>query len=234
MLILHTSDTHGYFPSIPTEAEVIVHSGDLCPNASRGNREIEIPFQLEWLRKNLLTFKDWIGERPFIFCRGNHDFYPDICKVLQEANINAIDVTSKKVMIDGITFYGFPFIPYIDGEWNGECTSNEMRREINNLKNVLETSIDVLVCHCPPYGIADASFLIRGGIENSTAEVVPDWAEHYGNTHLANLFSYGLDEMYFPKYLLCGHVHTNPCITEYFGITISQAATKTHLVEIRL
>lgn len=230
MLICHVSDTHSFFPTIPAEAELIVHSGDLCPNLTRGNREIEVPYQTEWLREKAATFKDWIGNRPFLFTRGNHDFVPNLCEILQEYEINAIDLTSRKVTVAGIRFYGFPFIPFIDGEWNGECTSEQMSREVNHLKIQLIDGLDVLVAHAPPYGILDADFVIR--TENQ--EIVPAWANRFGNRQLTNLFSYDLEDRYFPKYLLCGHVHESYGRAEFFGMQVSNAATRVHLMDIEL
>ncbi len=234
MFIDHVSDTHGCFPTLSSKAEVIIHSGDLCPNKTRGIREIEVPFQQEWLKRKAPTFKEWIGDRPFIFCMGNHDFAPNVCQILKdEADINAIDSTGEKVTLNGIRFYGFPFIPYIDGEWNGECTSAQMHREIRRLGDILRSGIDILIAHAPPYGILDANFVIRDGL-NKGDVVVPDWAEHCGNSHLVDLFSYGLEEKYCPKYLLCGHTHEHWGYDELYGIKISNAATKVNSINIEI
>lgn len=233
MKVAHVSDTHGYFPNIPKEAEAIIHSGDLCPNLTRGNREIEVPYQSEWIENKSATFKDWIADRPFLFCRGNHDFSPVICEVLQRHSINAIDITSRKYVLNNIRFYGFPFIPYIDGEWSGECTSDQMAREVRKLKDILKDGLDVLVAHAPPYGVLDADFVLRAGLEQ---EIVPDWAEHLGNVQLTNLFSYSLEDAYHPQYLLVGHIHESgsSSISKLFDIKVSNAATRVNLIDLEI
>ena len=89
MLLCHVSDTHGFFPDLPPEAEVIVHSGDGMPNSSRGNLKVEPRFQSEWVRKNVETYKKWLGGRPLIYLEGNHCFIDPI-SILREAGIDAV------------------------------------------------------------------------------------------------------------------------------------------------
>lgn len=221
MLYSHVSDTHGFFPDLPKEAEIIIHSGDLCPNMTRGHRETEVKFQSEWVKRNALTFKDWIGDRPFLFCMGNHDFTPYVCRTLREVGIDAIDITSTKIERDGIKYYGFPFIPYIDGEWNGECFVDQMQREVRRLKDELESGIDILVAHAPIAGILDS---FNGN--------------HYGNCQMADMFNYRLDRKFWPKAYLCGHIHLNDLdqknrMSELDGMIISNAATKVNFLEIK-
>lgn len=231
MLICHVSDTHSYFPSLPKEAEIIIHSGDLCPNLTRGDRKIEVPYQSKWIIDKSATFKDWIEDRPFLFCAGNHDFI-DPTPLLQKAGINAINLTNQSYQYKGIKFYGFPYIPWICGEWNYECHHPEMNREIRRLRDVLLSGIDVLVTHCPPYGVLDANVVLRDG----KTMIVPSWAESCGNTQLTNLLTYDLEDLSIesrPKYLLCGHIHeSHSIVTDILGMTISNAATTVHLIDL--
>ncbi len=221
MLLCHVSDTHGCFPDLPKEAEIIIHSGDLCPNLTRGNREIEIPYQSNWVRKKSATFRDWIGDRPFLFCRGNHDFAPMICEILVKNGIKAVDLTSKKVYVKDFSFYGFPFIPYISGEWNCECFVDQMQREVRRLKDILESGIDILVAHAPIAGVLD--FWENG---------------HYGNQQMSDLFSYQLDQKFWPKAYLHGHIHTDASdqkdrVDHLEEMLISNAGTKVNLLEVK-
>lgn len=216
MKYVHVSDTHGYFPTLPTEGKIVIHSGDLCPNKTRGHRETEVKYQSEWVKKNALTFKDWIGDRPFLFCMGNHDFTPYVCRILREVGIDAVDITSTRYVRDGVRYYGFPFIPYIEGEWNGEMFPSQMQREVDHLQEELEKGVDILVAHAPIANILDCE-----GVN-----------EHWGISHMANMFSYKLDEKNWPKAYLCGHVHGNHGTTHLDKMLISNAATTVHLVEV--
>lgn len=230
--LIHISDNHSTLPKLPGTDEMVVCSGDFFPNSTRGVVEVEETYQTQWLIENLPAIKKWIGNRTFLFCAGNHDFI-DPCEILQKEGIRAISITNRLKQHNGITFYGFPYIPWIGGEWNYECHVPDMINQVAKLKLALSRGVDVLVTHCPPYGILDANFVIR----DDNRLVVPRWAEHCGNRILTNLLSYELDNIpkeLRPKYLLCGHIHENHGWSEVFGITISQAATKTHLVEIKL
>lgn len=231
--IIHISDNHSTFPTLPPEIQVVVSSGDFLPNKTRGIREIEERFQTQWVIENIPKFKTWLGDRRFLFCSGNHDFI-DPCPILRKEGINATNITLSKREHNGVSFYGFPYIPWIGGEWNYECHSNDMYLYVQKLKEVLLQGVDVLVAHCPPYGILDADFVIRDGPHSI---VVPKWTEHCGNLHLTNLLSYQMDEIpehLRPKYLLTGHMHQHYGWSEMFGITISQAATQVHTLEINL
>lgn len=225
MKIIHVSDTHGTFPTLPAEGDVVVHSGDGLPNASRGKLPIEIPFQNNWIRKNTKSYAQWLNGRPMLYCMGNHCFISP-CDLLQEAGINAIDITNKTVTFNGLKFCGFPYIPYLDGEWNFEKRLPEMALEIRKLKDQIANGVDVLVCHAPPYGVLDSNFVIRR--EDGT--LIPDYGEHCGNSLLNTLLTYELEKL--PKALLVGHIHEHHSVTEEWGITISNAATTVHLIEI--
>jgi Icc-related predicted phosphoesterase len=230
--ITHTSDTHSCFIRLPNNNNIIVHTGDLLPNETRGNIDWEIPFQKEWVGKKINEFKNWIGDRKFLFGLGNHDFI-DPTPILRSAGIDAINITNNHYEYQGVRFYGFPYIPFIAGEWNYECTSEEMTRQIRRLKDAVLQGVDVLVAHCPPYGILDAEYTMR--YCNTIA--IPEWSRRFGNIHLANFLAYGMDEIpkeNRPKYLLCGHVHEHHGFADEFGLTISQAATTAHTVEIKL
>lgn len=217
MIIVHVSDNHSVLYPLPKEGDVVVHTGDFLPNASRGKREIEVPFQTEWLKLNADRIKNWIDNRPFLFSYGNHDFCPNICDILQDHGIDAHDITSTVYEFGGLKFYGFPFIPFLAGEWNGECFGDQMQREVRRIKDViLEHKVDILCAHCPIYGILDLYL-----------------EEHCGNQQLADLLSYGIDRDKWPKALLCGHVHEGNGITDLDGMLVSNAATTVHLLDIK-
>ncbi|HVI40071.1 MAG TPA: metallophosphoesterase [Anaerovoracaceae bacterium] len=212
--IIHISDTHGTFPQLP-EGEFVVHSGDFLPNASRGNLAIEPKFQQAWVEARLDTFRDWLGGRTLLVCDGNHDFF-NCCELLTANGITAIDLTNKLVTFQGISFYGFPYIPYIAGEWNYEKHLAEMNDELRYMREKVQdanVSLDFLVAHAPPWGVCD---LYLGN--------------HFGNTVLTNMLAY--DQMQpLPKYILCGHIHEANGSANIFGIEISNAATRVHVIE---
>jgi Icc-related predicted phosphoesterase len=214
--ILHTSDTHGSFPDMIGDFDLIVHSGDLLVNQKPRMKLGEALFQRDWIRENGDKFKQWIGNKPFLFCAGNHD-YMDPCSELRDLGINAIDTTNKLVEVDGVKFYGFPYVPYI-GFWNWEAPNQMMRQKIREMVEIIEDNkIDVLIAHCPPYGILD---------KNTEGTNI-------GNVAMTNAL---IDLNHLPKAYLCGHCHNKqniihlPINNKY--IRIVNSATICRIVEI--
>ena len=211
MTIAHVSDSHGnhhFFPRIRQDALAIFHTGDFLPNNSRGNVKVELLFQEEWVRTNKESLQTWVGDRLFVFCAGNHDFF-DPVPLMREWGIQAYNATNQKLNLLGKSIYGFPYIPYIAGEWNYEREIPEMSELVEEIPDV-----DILLAHCPPAGILD----FEGG------------GKPCGNTSLANRLAYG--EGLEPAYLLCGHFHGSSGIHLCEGgdkrMLVSNAATTTH------
>lgn len=212
--IIHVSDNHSAFLPLPEIGDLIVHSGDMLPNASRGNKNIEYQFQTNWVIQNIENFKKWLGDRPLLFVSGNHDFI-DPCKILRDNSIDATNISNMHYSFKDINFYGFPYIPYIAGEWAYECTVPEMQQEIRKLKDAFEKRIDILVCHAPLHGILDDSYGIK-----------------IGNAQMNDLLSYGLETKQLPRWLLHGHAHGGHGWSEIMGIQISNAATTVHTIHV--
>jgi len=163
----------------------VVHSGDFMPNETRGDWSVEPKFQEDWLRRRMKKLKEWLGDRPFLFVAGNHDFLePErVEDLLKAGGIRAVNVTKKLITWEDRTFYGIPFIPYLQGEWNWERRSQDMWQEFRWIQDELKMA-DVLLAHCPPSMILDLQ---------------------RGNIHLYNFLFYESDHRV--KAVLSGHVH---------------------------
>ena len=219
--LTHFSDTHGspFTTSIPESSIAVVHSGDLLPNLTRGIREEEIPYQREWLIANLPAVRRALGDRLFLFIRGNHDFMSaaEMEGLMRDAGIRATCLepgpTNEVHTILGVRFYGFPYIPFIAGEWNFEARSAEMSDRVSAIPEC-----DILVAHCPPFGICADVILGKGG----------------GNAPLMNWLGYECPKL--PRWLLCGHMHDSHGIGMFHRdnevMLVSNAATTVHTLEI--
>jgi 3',5'-cyclic AMP phosphodiesterase CpdA len=152
MKIIHISDNHGRFPIVP-EGNLMIHSGDLLPNSTRGQVDVEIDFQAKWCKDNLDNLYKLIGSRPFLYCAGNHDYF-DPVPFLVDNGMNAINITSNRIVVEVVSYYGFPHIPYIAGKRNYECTSVMMYNVMQELRKEL-IGLDVLVAHAPMYSVLD-------------------------------------------------------------------------------
>lgn len=215
MLIAQFSDTHGLpRKPVPEAADVVVHSGDLCPNRTRGNRSIEPPYQIQWLEKTARDWARWLGGRMLLLVEGNHDFV-DPAAILRRYGINALNLGLHAAPVDvgGLTFAGLSDIPWIEGEWAHEEQEVDIHQHFTRL---MDQKPDVIIAHCPPAGVLDDPF---------------DYVNYrIGSTSIATILSYHEHE---PLAYLCGHCHERGGKEARVRSTlISNAATTRRLVEI--
>lgn len=143
--IVAISDTHErhHGVSVP-EGDVLIHAGD---------------FSEDGQLKKIDSFNDWLASLPHdqkIFVPGNHDFCFE-----DEHRQEAIDrLSAAEVLIDefleveGLKIWGSPWQPeFLDFAFNLE-RGEPLREKWNKIPS----DVDVLVTHCPPYGIGDLVF----------------------------------------------------------------------------
>lgn len=214
MKICHVSDNHSVFYPLIGKWDVILHSGDLLPNNKPKTKSQEPLFQRDWIRDNSENFKRWIGDKPFIFSSGNHD-YTDPCSELIDIGINAINIDNKIIEFNGYKFTGFPYLGYI-GLWNWELKEQDMKIKVDMLVNTInKNNIDILVSHCPPFGLLD---------EN-------DVGEYIGNVPLRNAIDREIKKL--PKLLCVGHNHNDGGKKiKYKNMLVSNAATIYNIIDI--
>jgi Icc-related predicted phosphoesterase len=219
--ICHVSDTHGGFPRLHGRYDVVVHTGDFFPNSHHvfSNKNLEMAFQLQWLRDNIPNIKQWLNGHTLIYVPGNHDFlHPDMMEYeLQNAGVKAFGIANRLLSFEGTTFFGFPYVPTIDGSWNYERAVPEMHQECEKMAEVLnQTFVDVLCCHAPPYGCLDLTY---------GNEVI-------GSTVIATMLDYKVARDMLPPVLLCGHVHEANGLRIRNGQLVSNAATTYQVIEV--
>jgi len=168
MRILHISDTHSkhrLLKNLP-EADVIVHSGDMCFAGTAGE---------------FSDFVDWFCSLNYpckIFIAGNHDV------ILYEANADKLQsflpenvayLCNSGVEIEGIKFWGAPFMLEF-----GEKLQTEFSK--------IPLDIDVLMTHNPPHGILDFDDNINYGCPDllkSIEQINPRY-HLFGHIHAAH------------------------------------------------
>lgn len=203
MRIIHISDTHGSFPPLP-EGDVVVHSGDLMPNRSRGD-EREPAYQKSWLLHHRKQFVEWLAGRPMLLCRGNHDFTPLVQPILRDGGCNITDITNRLHEHGGLRFFGFPYVHYMCGEWNFEVTEAEIG---DKTRAIPWGQFDIIVAHAPIAGILDECY-----------------GDHIGNRAMANALNYDVPRHCWPRAYLHGHAHEANGIDDMDGMIVSNAAT---------
>lgn len=209
MKVAHFSDVHGYINEveIPDDVDGLICTGDFFPNSTRGEREIEIPFQTDWFNANKDEIFRIFRGLPIACVDGNHDYvslgtlligagYPGLV-----VNVNP-DRTQEFL---GYKVAGFREIPYISGEWNGEVTN----AQIHGLCDwAIQTGCDILLTHTPPKGVLSGD---------------------YGCPSLTSLLAYSAHSV---RYHFFGHCHTDHGVTEEMNIVFSNAATSLNVIDL--
>lgn len=203
MKAVHLSDTHGTFPELPKEAEIVLHTGDFCPNFLRSGMCIpqwEAADQRAWLREKAFTIAKWLHGRPLLVVQGNHDF-----TAITGPGVK--DITNSTISRGGLVFHGFPYVPAF-GPWNWGCSPAVLHQKTQEIPQC-----DVLMAHCPPRDILDSC---------------P--SGHIGNSYLTDALD-KLESL--PKWLLCGHVHeSGGGIAHHYEMKILNNATTMRLFDL--
>lgn len=221
MRIVHISDTHGSLPNgfLP-ECDLVIHSGDFFPNRRRKDRPEgethqeflweEAKFQATWWKQNQEDWEKWLNGTTLFFSAGNHDM------AVLMGNGNIHDITEgirwcKDSQGTNYSFYGFPYIPRLVGEWNYEVESDRLKELTLNIP-----PCDILVAHCPMAGMfdRDASCMEKGA----------------GNPYLYTAIMY--EKITVRKAVLSGHFHGGGGTINEAGLVISQAAERINVLDI--
>lgn len=209
----HFSDLHSNIARITgaESVDVWVCTGDFFPNATRGDRAVEEPFQTEWFTSVKDELFVRLGGRPLIWVEGNHD-YVSLAKLLREHGYagQVWDLADGPVDFGGHRFAGFGEIPWIEGEWNGET---------HDLRPLVDRAFDqdptILVTHSPASGILD----------------------EVGGGHGDGIRPLTIALTYRPHRIvlsLCGHIHEQGGKRiEMMGVLFVNSACCTQLIELR-
>jgi len=144
--IVCISDTHWEHGKLHIPGgDILICAGDAC---------------MPWI-KDMTEFLVWLGKQshPYkIFVAGNHDkifqnnkgLYLEIC----EKN-NIVYLEDSGCNIDGIKFWGSPWTPKRPKNKNNAYTLP--RKDLMKKWNLIPSETNVLITHCPPYGIGDCN-----------------------------------------------------------------------------
>ena len=196
MKITFISDTHTYMYDsnykelILPEGDILCFTGDIM---SSGHNEGELIHFLKWFSKQPFTYK--------IFIAGNHDrlledkrpLTDEIISRYQKDGVVYLNNTSFEV--GDIKFYGCPHQPYFGG-WAFNVPDYD---KLIHIYQMIPEDTDVLLTHCPPYGILDQSH--RPNYSNPTGE------EHLGSMELKEVLTTKSQFGVMPRVIAFGHIH---------------------------
>ena len=181
------SDIHNLYDEYPNnykwpDGDVVIIAGDFL---NTGNINELSPF-IKWFKK--LPYKKKI------ICAGNHDVCLDESfdkmkigvreYAENELNEHFIYLRDKSIKINDISIYGTPWQPLFNNwAFNINDTENELYIKYKNIPK----KIDILITHCPPYGILDKT-------------------SKYGSSLGSKMLYKRIQEIEF-KYSIFGHIH---------------------------
>jgi Icc-related predicted phosphoesterase len=149
--ILCISDTHQHHDSITlVPCDVLIIAGDICTSGEI----VQVEKFANWLQRQSHNFDK------AIIIAGNHDWAFMRFRILAlEALRRAIGdkliyLEDSSCIIDGVKFYGSPWQP----EFNSWAFNVPRGEKIRTIWDAIDLDTDVLITHCPPFGIGDKVF----------------------------------------------------------------------------
>ncbi|GHT78805.1 hypothetical protein AGMMS50262_21810 [Bacteroidia bacterium] len=183
MKILFLSDTHTQHRQLKNlpDADVLVHGGDVSA--------MDFKTPAAAAEQNTQDFIEWFSSLNYkhkIFIAGNHDLYfasKTRAEIQQTLPENTYYLCDSSVEIEGVNFWGSPYSPVFHNFW---AFNEERGAKMARHWALITENTDVLLTHCPPFGILDKT-------ENG---------EHIGCADLLKAV-----QKIQPKLHLFGHVH---------------------------
>lgn len=138
------SDSHGFHHDVhPPDGDILLHAGDLSMSGELNT---------------LMDLNEWFGKLPHnykVVIAGNHDISLEKDpKFGFKIFTNAIYLERSSVEIEGLKIWGSPYTP-----WNSEIYNyfafGKPRYDMKEAWRGMSFDVDILLTHCPPYGILD-------------------------------------------------------------------------------
>lgn len=201
MIIDIISDLHGYYPKLEG-GDVLIVAGDL----TKSNKQ--------W---QYLEFRNWLRVQDYkhiILVCGNHDgCIEDGLFYFSDDWMGCTYLRDEEVIIEGLKFYGSPWTAQFP-KINPDCCAFTVKYH-DHTDEILEEcwkkipdDTDILITHCPPYGIFDGIKKIKYSGRSNTIE-------HVGSQSLKK----HVKDRIKPKLHVFGHIH------EHGGLTLETEST---------
>ncbi len=164
--VVHISDWHGDpcwkavgLDKLP-DADLYLVTGDMCPdmvtNYKAGGIGSPVARALQ---------RDWVADKfshahlgiPYgacvVYVRGNHDWVNLGDPGNDELTDPEVFTSFVGPTLTPVRIGGFRGVPTINGMWNDELTSEQMKDQLQRLVELQgDKPLDILVTHCPPAG----------------------------------------------------------------------------------
>ncbi len=170
LVIISDTHTKEKFVVLP-KGDILIHAGDFDIRD-----EFDLNIIIDYFKN--LSFKH------IIFIGGNHDLFLEKLfkdKVNPRVHKNIHYLCNSSVKIEGIKFWGSPFSPQFGIGW----AFNGHSQELKELWSTIPSDTDIVITHCPAFGINDQVRGISQGcafLRDKIKEIKPKYHIH-GHIH---------------------------------------------------
>lgn len=187
------SDLHGFFPESLPGGDLLIVAGDLTGSDTEDEHR---------------EFQDWLWEQEYkkkIYIAGNHDTL--LTKDYFKLELEFDYLCDSGIEYKGLKIYGSPWSLRFPG-MNPKCMAFTVDTEVELLAKWAEipADTDILVTHCPPWGILDkCDNGLRVGspsLRNRVDMIRPRY-HIFGHLHE----SYGIEKHGETTFINCSHVN---------------------------
>jgi Icc-related predicted phosphoesterase len=135
------ADTHMFHDDLVVpDGDILIHAGDMC----RAGTMVELAAAYAFLNR--------FPHRHKIIVAGNHDrAFENDADAARKLFHNMIYLQDDSYEVEGIQFYGSPWTP----AFNNWAFNLPRGAPLGAKWAQIPASTDVLITHCPPYGIGD-------------------------------------------------------------------------------
>ena len=197
MKLFATSDLHGNLDRLdPKDCDLILIAGDVAPLDGFGDDDVRR--QVAWMNDVFAPWCEKYAGSAIRLIPGNHDLFaekPDLlAKVRWAKNTRMLIDEEDEVM--GLSIYGTPWVPKINGRWAFE---SKYREQLGEKFAAIPMREDILLTHTPPR-------IRHKKIDVSIERNTP----HLGSLELTDAIL-----AREPRFVFCGHIHTgdhNPLV----------------------
>lgn len=188
--IYAVSDLHGHLEGLdPSGMDAVLIAGDFA--VMNGWSATHMAHQLWWVQD---VFCKWCAKHPktmFFVVPGNHDLFAErkeLRKTIKWPD-NVKLLVDEGCEFNGLSIYGTPWVPFINGSWAFE---EVFPGHLKERFAAIPENLDILITHSPPK------------IRNRKIDVSIDRnSPHFGSEDLTDAI---LRKR--PRFVLCGHIHT--------------------------
>lgn len=215
MKIAVTSDLHGQLVDPPSDADLVVLGGDICPDYTL-NKTLSVAGQADWLNE---SFRPWLemtaangGEVVAVW--GNHDYIGEAgeWKSLIESLPWTVLKDDVYVHESGYKIWGTPWVPRLQ-RWAFYGTPETLKRRAD----LIPEGLDMLVSHGPPHRVGD---LVPAPKSQARIDKYHQYSDEFvGDPTLNDAIKRAR-----PEITVCGHIHEARGVYAYDGSIVANVA----------